>query len=126
MLHMLAASALLGGDAAAGVSYASRLVTALPDSPQARHTLMLARLMANEAMDDSVATDADYQQQFLLGLAAFRDNRFGEALDIARALQGSHPELIDPINLAAAVHLATGDWPQARTEFERVLAMQPD
>lgn len=130
-LSMLTTVALLTGDAAQGIEYASRVAALEPDSPQAREALMLARLMAGQQIapptDTAAAADSgDYSREFLLALEAFRDNRIDEALERALKLHERYPERIDPINLMAACYLGSGRWDLARIELEKVLRLQPN
>jgi putative PEP-CTERM system TPR-repeat lipoprotein len=130
-LSMLTTVSLLTGDTAQGVAYASRVAALEPDSPQAQEALMLARLMAGQQVvaptDTADAANAgDDQREFLLALEAFRDKRIDEALERAKKLHEQFPERVDPINLMAACHLASGRWDLARIELERVLEIQPN
>lgn len=125
--QLLAATALLDGDAAQALVYAERLAALRPNAPEAMNLLMLAQLMAGASLPEMPQQGEDaYRTQLLLALQAFRDNRFDEARKLTAELRGQYPDQLEPINLQAAIHLATGEWPQARGEFERVLERQPN
>lgn len=125
-VQLLATTALLDGNASQALIYAERLALLQPDSPQAMNTLMVAQLMAGSALPTlSVEGEDAYKVQLLLALQAFRDNKFEEAHSLAARLLQQHPEHIEPINLQAAIHLATGEWQQARVLLETILERQP-
>ena len=132
-LGMMATVSLHEGDTAKGLEYAKKLATLEPDSKQAQDMLMVAKLMAGEALDQTIsqagkqaaATGDVYTREFMLALAAFRDGKLKQALEGARALQGRYPDKVDPPKLIAAVYLAAAQWDQAKAELEKVLKLQP-
>ena len=132
-LGMLATVALREGDTAKGLEYAKKLAALEPDSKPAQDMLMLAKLMAGEAIDQTIsqagkqaaATGDVYTQEFMLALAAFRDGKLKQALESARALQARYPDKVDPPKLIAAVYLAAAQWDQGKAELEKVLKLQP-
>lgn len=129
-LQMLFSTSLLEGNRDKGLSYAKRLAALLPDSEDAHNALMLAQLMSGEALSASDpqprAADTGYRNEFIRALAAFRDNRFAEARELVQALRATHPNETDPINLSAAIHLATGRWADAKHDLESVLQRKPN
>lgn len=129
-LQMLVSTSLLEGNREKGLSYAKRLSALLPDSEEAHNALMLAQLMSGEALPASDpqtrATGTGYRAEFIRALAAFRDNRFAEARELVQALRTTNPNEIDPINLSAAIHLATGQWADAKRDLENVLERKPN
>lgn len=132
-LGMMANVALREGDTAKGLEYARKLASLQPDSRLAQDTLMLAKLMAGEAVDSSIqkagaqaaAAGDVYTREFMAALAAFRDGKLKEALDSAKALQTRYPDKVDPPKLAAAVYLAAGQWDPGKAELEKALKIQP-
>ena len=133
-LGMMITVAMLEGDTAKGLEYAKKLAALEPDSKQAQDMLMMAKLMAGEALDKTIdqvgkqatATHDAYTQELMLTLAAFRDSKLKEALDRAKALHARYPDKIDPPKLMAAVYLAASQWDQGKAELEKVLKLQPN
>ena len=132
-LAMMATVALREGDTAKGLEYAKKLAALEPDSKPAQDMLMVAKLMAGEAIDQTISqagkqaavTGDAYTLDFTLALAAFRDGKLKQALESAKALQARYPDKVDPPKLAAAVYLAAAQWDQGRAELEKVLKLQP-
>lgn len=133
-LGMLTTVAMLQGDSAKGLEYAKKYAALEPDSRAAQDMLMVAKLMAGEALDKnagqagkqaSASSDA-YSQELMLALAAFRDNKLKEALERAKALHSRYPDKVDPPKLMAACYLAAGQWDQGKHELEKVLKLEPN
>jgi putative PEP-CTERM system TPR-repeat lipoprotein len=133
-LGMMASVAMLEGDTAKGLEYAKKLAVLEPDSIQAQDMLMTAKLIAGEALDKTIsqvgkqataAGDA-YTRELMLALAAFRDNKLKEALELAKALHARYPDKVDPLKLMAACYLAATKWDQGKIELEKVLKLQPN
>lgn len=130
-LQMLATVSLLGGDAAKGVEYASKVAALQPQSREAQDNLMTAKLIAGQSLGETgengaATSDDNYTRDFLRALAAFRSGKIGDALEQAKSLHTQHPDKVDPLNLLAAAYLATGQWDKAKTELEKVLKLQPN
>lgn len=132
-LAMLSTVYLREGDTAKGLELAQKLAALEPDSKAAQDMLMIAKLMAGEALDSSIqkagahaaARGDTYTGEFVGTLAAFRDGKLKQALDSAQAMQTRYPDKVDPPKLAAAVYLATAQWDLAKAELEKVLRIQP-
>lgn len=126
-VQMLAATAMLEGDASRALVHAERLAALRPNAPEAMNILMLAQLMAGATLPEMSAGGEDaYRTSLLLALQAFRDNKFDTARTLVAELRSTYPDQLDPLNLEAAIHLATGEWRKARDQFERILERQPD
>lgn len=133
-LGMMATVALLERDTAKGLEYAKKLALLEPGSKPAQDMLMMAKLMAGEALDQAnnqagekaAAAGDDYNREFMLALAAFRDGKLKEALESAQALHARYPGKVDPLKLVASCYLAASLWDQGKTELERVLKLQPN
>jgi len=131
---MMATVSMLEGDTAKGLEYAKKLAALEPDSKQAQDMLMVAKLMAGEALDKTIsqagkqatATGDAYTQELMLAFAAFRDSKLKEALERAKALHAHYPDKVDPPKLMAACYLAATQWDQGKTELEKVLKLQPN
>jgi cellulose synthase operon protein C len=132
-LSMMAIVALREGDAAKGLEYAKKLAALEPDSRQTQDLLMMAKLMAGEALDNTIHTASSqaaasgdvYTHQLTTAIAAFRDGKLKQALEIAKALQTRYPDKVDPPKLVSAVYLAAGQWDQGKAELEKILQLQP-
>lgn len=133
-LGMMATVAMLEGDTANGLEYAKKLAALEPDSKQAQDMLMVAKLMAGEALDKTIsqagkqaaATGDAYTRELMLALAAFRDGKLKEVIERAKALHARYPDKVDPPKLMAACYLAAAQWDQGKTELEKVLKLQPN
>lgn len=127
-LSMLGTLALMDGDAPKGVEYFQKVVEIEPDSQYARQRLMFAKLLAGQELDSNLSSNVEpgsYESEFLIALAAFRQQNFGIALEHAQALHAQYPDKVDPLNLMAACHLTLSDWPKAREVLGLVLAIDP-
>lgn len=126
-LQMLVSTSMLSGDHARALDYAHRLATLEPDSEEVRNVLMLAQLVSGQTLSTtaSASGDAAYRAQFIEALAAFRDNRFGQSRTAVQELRDRHPDQTDPIKLSAAIHLAVGQWAEARRDLETVIERTP-
>ncbi len=127
-LSMLGTLALMDGDAPKGVEYFQKAVEIEPDSQYARQRLMFAKLLAGQGLDSNMPSNIEpgsYESEFLIALAAFRQQNFGIALERAQALHQQYPGKVDPLNLMAACYLTLSDWPKAREVLGQVLAIDP-
>lgn len=133
LLGLMANVALIEGDTSEGLKYVEKLAVLEPDSEQTQNLLMLAKLMAGEALDQTIAqfskqataSEDAYTQEFLLAVAAFRDGRLKDALDRAKALHSRYPNEVDPPKLMASVYLAARQWEPGKQELEKVLRLKP-
>lgn len=131
-LRMLATLSLMRGDGVEGAKYLHRILQLEPDSQQAKHMLMLAKVMSKEEprteISDHYATSGtdDYTRDFLEALNSFKRKRFNDALERAQRLHKAYPDRVDPINLMAAAHLGLGEADKARTDFENALKVSPN
>ncbi len=127
VLNMLTTIALMEGEKAKAMEYATRLVNQEPNSEQAKNQLMLARLLAGQAPvagQGSAAGDA-YTAEFLTAADAFRNKQPLKALELAKKLHARYPDKVDPINLMAACYLMAGQADKARPELEKALKLKP-
>lgn len=130
-LRMLSTLSMLDGDERGAVEYAQKLATLDPDSDEAQHMLMAAKLVAGQDFDRIVSNSSsagadDYERSLLLALNDFRKGRIAVALEQARKIHQAHADKVDPINLIAACYLAAGKWDLAKDALLKVLALQPD
>ena len=131
-LGMMATVSLREGNTAKGLEYAKKLAALEPDSKQAQDMLMVAKLMAGEALDNTIltaganaaATGDVYTRDLMAALADFRDGKLKQALESAKTLQARYPDKVDPLKLIAAVYLAAGQWDEGKTELRKVLKLQ--
>lgn len=127
-LSMLGTLALMDGNMAEGVDYFQKVVELEPDSQSARHRLMTAKLLAGQEFGSDLSPDGvagSYESEFLLALADFRQQNFGNALERAQALHEKYPDNVDPLNLMAACYLTLADWPKAKEVLGQVLEIEP-
>jgi len=124
LLSMLTQIALMEGDRARALEYATRLVSLHPDSAEAKNQLMLAKLLAGQSPAGGPAGDA-YTAEFLLAVDALRNKQPLKAVEMAKKLHAAHPDKVDPLNLMAAAYLMAGQGDKAKPELEKVLRMKP-
>lgn len=126
-LQMLVSTSMLSADYTRALDYAQRLAVLEPESEAVRNMLMLTQLVSGQAVSAAGPTsgDAAFRSRFIEALAAFRDNRFGEARTAVQQLRQSHPDQTDPINLSAAIHIALGQWAEARLDLETLIQRNP-
>ncbi len=130
-LHqMLALTALFGNDIQSSIKHLGELrrLESASDSvsEQTRQLQLLIQLLANQAFEADSGLSDNSETMFLLALTAFRENRFEDALALAESLHSADPTQINPINLMAAIHLATGNGQQARVRLEQSLQLAPN
>jgi len=127
VLSMLTSIALMEGDKAKAMEYATRLVNLAPNSAEAKNQLVLAKLLAGQApmvAQGGAAGDA-YTAEFLTAIDAFRNKQPLKALELAKKLHAQYPDKVDPINLMAACYLLAGQADKARPELEKALKLKP-
>ena len=131
ILSMLARASLLKGDAAQGIEYYKKLISLNPESTRAINGLRLAKLMNGQSLgagDNLGQTPGDgdsYSRDFMYALEAFKKGNLVLALERAQKLHEQYPNNVDPLKLASACYLASAMWANARTELEKVLALEP-
>lgn len=129
LLDMLASVALMQGDSAKGLEYASRLATLAPNSSEAKAQLMRAKLMAGQPLDASNPSTAPgdaFNTELLLTLEALRNKQPTAALARAKKLHALHPDKAAPLNLMAAAYLMQGQPDKAKMELEAALKIKPN
>jgi len=129
LLEMLTNVALMKGDSAKGLEYASRLATLTPTSSAAQALLMRARLIAGQSLGekhDAPASGDAFNTELLLTLETLRNKQPAAALERAKKLHALHPDKADPLNLMAAAYLMQGQPDKAKTELERSLKINPN
>lgn len=125
ILQMLTQIALLEGDRARAMEYATRLVNLKPDSAEAKNQLMLAKLLAGQPAVAGDHAGDPYTAEFLLAVDALRNKQPLKAVELAKKLHAAHPGKVDPLNLLAAGYLMAGQGDKAQVELEKVLKLQP-
>lgn len=120
----LCAALWCGGAPAATPSEDLRAVQELLARGQAREAL--ARLEAREgATAAPVATGVDAELRFLRGVALMDLQRDAEALAWFERMTQDHPELPDPFNNIALLHVRAGRLEAARQALETALRNDP-
>ena len=129
LLDMLTSVALMQGDAAKGLEYASRLVMLVPNSSEAKAKLLRAKLIAGQALDaptEKTAAGDIFNTELLLTLELLRNKQPAQALERARKLHNQYPDKPDSLNLMAAAYLMLGQTDKAKAELESSLKLKPN
>ena len=119
ILSMLGNISLQEGRAGEAVEYLSRAIAVEPDSIELRQSLRIAQLVAGEGIVFSASANDD--EMFLYALDQFKKGNYEQALAVAQQLHDKDPKAVDPLNLASACLLASGNMPQAKLTLERVI-----
>ena len=125
LLNMLTSIALMEGDKAKAMEYATRLVNLVPNSAEAKNQLMLAKLLAGQAPVAAQGGADAYTAEFLTAADALRNKQPLKALELAKKLHAQYPDKVDPVNLMAACYLMSGQADKAKPELERALKLKP-
>jgi cellulose synthase operon protein C len=129
LLDMLTSVALLQGDSAKGLEYASRLANLTPNSGEAQAKLQRAKLLAGQALDSPTERSSIgdvFNTELLLTLEMLRNKQPAQALERARKLHNQFPDKPDPLNLMAAAYLMLGQQDKAKAELEASLKLKPN
>jgi putative PEP-CTERM system TPR-repeat lipoprotein len=131
-LGMLGTMAMVEGDTDAAVAYFEKLVALSPDDEDARNMLQRAMTMRGDligemsGMADGGISEDDYGKALLSAASAYKQGRVEESLAIAHGLQQQFPDKVDPLNLLAAIYIASGELDKGRDYFSKALALDPE
>ncbi|OUS12965.1 hypothetical protein A9Q89_04485 [Gammaproteobacteria bacterium 53_120_T64] len=124
ILSLLGQITLQEGKPELALEYLSRAVAIDPDSAELRQQLRVAQLIAGEGV--LLNAFGDDEERFLSALHYFKKGDYQAALAIAQQLHDETPQAVDPLNLASACLLASGNTLQAKLTLERVLKIEPN
>lgn len=131
-LGMLGTMALVEGDTDAAVAYFEKLVALSPEDEDARNMLQRAMTMRGDLIGemsgvaDGGISEDDFGRALLSAASAYKQGRVDEALAIAHGLQQQFPGRVDPLNLLAAIYIASGDLDKGKEYFGKALALDPE
>ncbi len=131
ILRLSATLSWLEGDPKRAMEYAKQIEDPHSGSPGENYTLMVAKLLNNQQLDNAVDAGAtgnasaqqEYVRKLLYAIEAFKARNFELAVTRAKKLHEQFPERIDPLNLLAGCYLATADWSEARKYLNEVLEL---
>lgn len=132
LLRMLGAVELRSGRAEQSIPYFERWLKLDPASDYAKEMLFRARFAAGQVGEDDFrqvdippSEDGFPVEDLLRAANAMRQNDMATAFEIAEGLATDFPDRVEPLNLLAAVYLASGQWDQGKAQLKKALQVDP-